>query len=90
MKDEIVVVGGRTEQLMGSRWNKQELILSAVGHCLLYLIAIAEHHLCGHLGVNTTIASIPSQAEKKHLQTANGSITDRNNTTIPSVFVYRF
>ena len=58
IKDEITVVGGRTKRWMASTWNKQEFILLPFNHCFSYLVAVAEHHLCGHLGVSATIARI--------------------------------
>ena len=45
IKDEIVVACGRTDRWMASLWNKEEFILLPVGHCLLYLVTITEHHL---------------------------------------------
>ena len=61
IKDEIIVVGGRTERWMASTWNKQEFVLLPFSHRLSYLVALTEHYMCGHLGVNATIARIRSK-----------------------------
>ena len=61
IKDETTVVVGRTERWMASTWNKQELILLPFNHRFSYLVAVAEDHLCGHLGVSSTIARIRSK-----------------------------
>ena len=58
---EIAVVGGRTEPQMVSLRNKQEFILLPFGHRLLYLVAITEHHLYGHIRAYAATARIRSK-----------------------------
>ena len=60
-KDDIIVVGGRTERWMASTWNRQELILLLNDYLFSYLVAVSEHQQIGHLGVGTTIARIFSR-----------------------------
>ena len=58
LKDNIVVVGGRTERWMASTWNRQEFVLLPFEHRFAFLISEREHQLGGHLGVAATIARI--------------------------------
>ena len=58
LKDNIVVVGGRTERWMASTWNRQEFVLLPFEHRFAFLISEKEHQLGGHLGVAATIARI--------------------------------
>ena len=61
INDEIAVVVGRTEPQMASLRNKQEFILLPFGYRLLYLVAIIEHHLYGHIRVYAATARIRSK-----------------------------
>ena len=58
LKDNIVVVGGRTERWTASTWNRQEFVLLPFEHRFEFLISEREHQLGGHLGVAATIARI--------------------------------
>ena len=60
-KDDIIVVGRRTERWMASTWNRQEFILLPSDHRFSYLVAVSEHQQIGHLGVGATIARILSK-----------------------------
>ena len=60
-KDDIIVVGGRTERWMASTSNRQEFSLLPNNDRFSYLVAVSEHQQIGHLGVGATIARILSK-----------------------------
>ena len=58
MRDEILVVTGRTEKWMESTWNNQYFVLLPKEHRFSYLVALYQHQSSGHLGVASTMAMI--------------------------------
>ena len=56
--NDIIVVGGRTEQWMEGAWNRQFFILLPKKHRVSFLIARREHARTGHLGRDATISKI--------------------------------
>ena len=61
IKDNLIVVGGRTERWMEATWNKQEFILLPRGHRISELIVLYEHKESGHLAIASTVARIRSK-----------------------------
>ena len=61
VRDDILVVIGRTERWMEATWNNQYFILLPKKHRLSYLIALHEHQSIGHLGTESTVAVIRSK-----------------------------
>ena len=58
IKDDLIVVGGRTERWMEATWNKQEFLLLPSNHRISELIVLYEHKESGHLAVASTVARI--------------------------------
>ena len=59
-KDNIIVVGGRTERWMEGTWNRQFFVLLPKNHHISLLVVRREHACMGHLGRGETISRICS------------------------------
>ena len=58
IKDDVIVVGGRTKGYVAPTWNNEEFVLLPHNHRFSVLVAWHMHERCGHLGVSATTAMI--------------------------------